>query len=64
MFYCGERGLFCIKSSKQLILFMGMTGTEMNKSTNALLELKSFIVLFLVLCSYLLGNVPLALGLT
>lgn len=43
---------------------MGMTGTEMNKSTNALLELKSFIVLFLVLCSYLLGNVPLALGLT
>lgn len=35
-----------MKSSKQLILFMGVTGTKMNKSVNALLEPKSFIVFF------------------
>lgn len=43
-----------MKSSKQLILFMGVTGTKMNKSENALLEPKSFIVLFLIACFYLL----------
>lgn len=46
-----------MKSSKQLILFMGVTRTKMNKSANALLELDSFIVLFLIVCFYLLENV-------
>lgn len=49
--------MFCMKNSKQLILFMGVTGTKMNKSVNALLEPKSFIVLFLIICFYLLENV-------
>lgn len=55
--------MFCIKSSKQLILFMGVTGTKMNKSTNALLELMSCIVLVLIVCFYLLKNVQLDLRL-
>lgn len=46
-----------MKSSKQLILFMGVTGTKMNKSAKALLEHKSFIVLFLIVSFYLLENV-------
>lgn len=46
-----------MKSSKQLILFMGVTGTKMDNSANALLEFKSFTVLFLIVCFYLLENV-------
>lgn len=46
-----------MKSSEQLILFMGVTGTKMNKSVNALLEPKSVNVLFLIVCFYLLENV-------
>lgn len=55
--------MFHIKSSKQLILFMGVTGTKMNKSTNSLLELKSCIVLVLIVCFYLLKNIQLDLRL-
>lgn len=42
---------------------MGVTGTKMNKSTNALLELMSCIVLVLIVCFYLLKNVQLDLRL-
>lgn len=54
--------MFCIKSSKQLIVFMGVTGTKMSRSANALLELQSFTALFLIVCFYLSENMQLDLG--